>query len=146
MTVKKPLSLLLTLLPPLLILLLRPFGMDWLQGGILAALILTIFWWVSGVVERTLASSFLLLVFLLFSGAPVRSIFTFPLSENFLMIVFSFLFSQGISNSGLTGKLLQPLLGRFARTPLRLLLSMVLSAFVMIFIIPQPFSLSLIHI
>jgi len=139
-TVKKPLSLLLTLLPPLLILLLRPFGMDWLQGGILAALILTIFWWVSGVVERTLASSFLLLVFLLFSGAPVRSIFTFPLSENFLMIVFSFLFSQGISNSGLTGKLLQPLLGRFARTPLRLLLSMVLSAFVMIFIIPQPFS------
>ncbi len=131
---------LLTLVPAAILLLLRPIGMDLRQSAVLAALVVTILWWITGVVERTIASAFLLLVFLLISGAPVKTVFTFPLSENFLLIVFSFLFSQGISNSGLVDRLLQPMLNRFGRTPLRLVGMMVLSAFVMAFIIPQPFS------
>ena len=138
--VKKSLLILFTLLPPLILLLLRPFGMDGRQSAILAALILTILWWVSGAVERTAASVFLLAVFFLFSGAPAATVFTFPRSENFLMILFSFLFSQGISNSGLADRLLQPLLGRAARSIPRLLLSMVCCSLAMIFVIPQPFS------
>jgi len=43
-------------------------------------------------------------------------VLTFPRSENFLMIVLAFLFSQGIANSGLAERLLQPLLLRFAKT------------------------------
>lgn len=66
--------------------------------------------------------------------------FSFPLSENFVMIAVSFLFSQGISNSGLPGRLLQPLLSRFAHTPLRMMIFLILSAAVSMFIIPQPFS------
>ena len=129
-----------TLILPLLILILRPLELSPQQSGILAALVLTILWWVTGAVERTLASAFLLLVFLLFSGAPVRTVFSFPLSENFILIAVSFLFSQGIANSGLMEKLLLPLLGRWARTPARTVLFFFLSAAVMVFIIPQPFS------
>lgn len=137
---RRVLIILLTLIPPLLILMLRPLGFSLQQSGILAALVLTILWWVTGAVERTIASVFLLAVFLLGSGAPPTTVFSFPLSENFVMIAVSFLFSQGISNSGLPGRLLQPLLSRFAHTPLRMMIFLILSAAVSMFIIPQPFS------
>ncbi len=131
---------LLSLLPVPALILLRPLGLSAVQGLLLGALVTTIIWWVSSLVERTVASLALLAVFLLFSGAKVATVFTFPRSENFLMIVLSFLFSQGIANSGLAEKLLQPLLLRFAKSLGRLMALMALSAFLMIFIIPQPFS------
>ena len=131
---------LLTLIAPALIFLLRPMGLSLSQAGILAALVLTIIWWVTGAVERTIASLFLLAVFLIFSGTPVKTVLSFPLSENFLMIAVSFLFSQGVSNSGLISKLLQPVLERVARKLSGLIAFMLLTIFVMIFIIPQPFS------
>ena len=114
---RRALLFVLTLVLPALILLLRPLGFTLQQSVILAALVLTILWWVTGVVERTAASLFLLAAFLLCSGAPIQTVFSFPLSENFVLITVSFLFSQGISNSGLPGKLLQPLLAHFARSP-----------------------------
>lgn len=79
-------------------------------------------------------------MYLLFSGAPLNSIFSFPLSQNFVLIIISFLFSQGISNSGLVDKLLRPVLLRFGKSPLRLIGIMLLLSFAMCFIIPQPFS------
>jgi di/tricarboxylate transporter len=98
--VRRALRLAATLILPALLLAVRPLDMSVRQGGVLAALVLVITWWVTGVVERTAASLVLLAVFLLIGGAPARTVFSFPLSQNFLMIVFSFLFSQGISNSG----------------------------------------------
>ncbi len=120
--------------------LLRPLGLSWQQSGILAATLLVIIWWTLGTVPRTCASVFLLLFYLIFSGAGAKVIFTFPLSKNFLLIIFSFLFSQGISNSKLADKLLVPVLTKYCRTPLRLILMIVLLNVLMVFIIPQPFS------
>lgn len=139
-TLRKAVQLLLSLLPIPTLLLLRPLGLHAAQCFVLGALVTVIVWWVTGLVERTAASLMLLAVFLLFSGAPAATVLTFPRSENFLMIVLSFLFSQGIANSGLVERLLQPLLLRFAKTLGRLMALMALSAFLMIFIIPQPFS------
>ena len=137
---KRLIKLLLTLILPLVIVALRPLDMDLRQSAVLAVLILVIQWWVTGAVGRTAASAVLLVFFLFFSGASPRTIFTFPLSENFIMVAVSFLFSYGISASGLTDRLLSPVLSRFAQTPLRLVLMMILSAAVMIFVIPQPIS------
>lgn len=133
-------KLLLSLLPLPALVLLRPLGLSIMQCVILGALIITIIWWVTGLVERTVASLFLLMVFLLLSGASPATVFTFPRSENFLMIVLSFLFSQGIANSGLADRILQPLLLRFVNSLGRLMALMVLCTFFMIFVIPQPFS------
>lgn len=137
---KRLIKLLLTLILPLIIVAIRPLGMDLQQSAVLAVLILVIQWWVTGAVGRTVASVVLLVFFLLFSGASPKTILTFPLSENFIMVAVSFLFSYGISASGLTDRLLAPVISRFAKTPVRLVLLMILSVAVMIFVIPQPIS------
>ena len=126
--------------PGLLLLALRPLGMTWQQSAVTACLLLVLIWWVTGLVERTAASCVLLACFFLLSGAPAKTILTFPLSENFVMIAVSFLFSQGIMNSGLAERLLEPLLFRHARTPVRLLVAMILCSGVVMCFIPQSIS------
>jgi len=134
------LKVLLSLIIPTVILLWKPLGISFVQSAVLGALLLVITWWTTGIVDKTCASLFLLAVFLIFGTTPIEKVFQFPLSETFVMIVFSFLFSQGIANSKLADKLLQPLLFRFANSLWKLLLSVFLIQVVMIFVIPQPFS------
>ncbi|MDP3386853.1 MAG: anion permease [Eubacteriales bacterium] len=122
------------------IIILRPFDMSIEQSVILAALLLTIVFWTTNVIGKTYASFFLLAVFTLFGRTPIRQIFSFPFSENFIMIVFSFIFSKGIANSRLADKLLQPILMRYTNTILKFFISIFIVQILMIFIIPQPFS------
>jgi di/tricarboxylate transporter len=122
------------------IIILRPFGMSIDQSVILAALLLTIVFWTTNVINKTYTSIFLLAVFIVFGRTPVKQIFSFPLSENFIMIVFSFIFSQGIANSKLADKLIQPILFRYANTLFKFFISLFIIQIMMIFIIPQPFS------
>lgn len=129
-----------SLIIPLLILVLRPLAMDTSQSIILASLVFTIITWINGNINRTSMSLFLLSVFLIFGNTPARRIFSFPLSENFFLILFSFLFSQGIANSSLADKLLQPILYKYTKNIKALLFSMVVFPILLIFIIPQPFS------
>jgi len=137
---KKILSIACSAVPSILILLVRPLGLTLPQAIILSAMSLIIIWWVTGLVDRTISAIILLAVFCLSGQAPLVKVFSFPLSENFWLIVFSFLFSQGIANSGLADKLLLPILSRRVNNVGRLLVSMLLLIFAMIFIIPQPFS------
>jgi len=139
-TQKKLILLCASLAVPALLILIRPLGIDRNQSIVLAGLSAVIFWWTTGVVDKTLASCILLAMFFLFGNTPARTVLQFPLSENFILIVLSFLFSQGISNSGLAEKLLQPLLSRWAYTPARLALSIAALALLLVFIIPQPFA------
>lgn len=137
---RRRLIFVLSLVVPLLILLLRPLELDLFQAVVLAALVLVITWWVSGVVHRIIASAVLLLLFCLFGRTPLTSVFSFPLSPTFYIILFSFLFSQGVANSGLAEKLINPLLFRLVKNRGQLLLALAVCAFVFIFIIPQPYS------
>ena len=140
LTKKNGLYLLLSLILPALVLIFRPLGLDKTQSLLLAALLLVIFWWVVNLMPKWLSSLFLLVVFSLFGRTPLRSVYQFPLSDNFLVILFAFLFSQGISNSGLTKRLLQPLFYRWIHTPGQFLLLSILCNLALIFIIPQPFA------
>lgn len=137
---QKLIPLIVSIALPALLVPLRPLGLSAVQAVILAAILCAIIWWVTGLVERTLASVLLLAVLFLSGQVPVQTVFSFPLSENFWLILFSFLFSQGIANSGLPDKLVLPLLERWANSGRKLLLSMLLLPLVMILIIPQPFS------
>jgi len=133
-------KIMLSLIPSMLVLALRPFSMTSSQAAVTAFLLVTIIWWVTKLVDRTIASVILLLSFCLFGNTPVTGVFTFPLSENFILIVLSFLFSEGVRNSGILDKLLLPLLTRWATTVGRTLVSMLVVNLVMIFVVPQPFS------
>lgn len=123
---------------PVLIVLLRPLGMDLRQSATVAGILLTIIWWTTNLVKKVPASLFLLLWSLLVSGAPAKTVFAFPLGETFIMLVVTYLFSQAISNCGIVDRLLLPLLVRFAKTPVRCVLAIIIAFTATIYVIPQP--------
>lgn len=129
-----------TLIIPLLILFIRPMGLTVNQSIVLAALFLTVTWWTFGTIKKSYASLFLLAMFTLFGQTPGLLVFDFLLSETMLIIIFSYIFSQGISNSKLAQKLLEPYLYKYAGNYIKLLLVILVIQFLMIFIVPQPFS------
>ncbi len=115
-------------------------GLSVEQTVILSSTAATIILWVTGAVRKLYSSLFLLLAFLIFSELPVNKVFHFPLSANFVTILFSFLFSQGILNSGLSAKLVQPLIEKYTLNTHRFMAVLFLAEILFIFIIPQPFS------
>ena len=133
-------KLLYSLLIPGLLIIVRPLGMNVAQSIVLATLLATIAWWVTGVVNRTIASLLMLTVFSVLGNTPLDRIFQFPLSANFILIVLSFVFSEGIMNSGLADKLILPILQKGSRTIHQLLIMISALTLALIFVIPQPFS------
>ena len=132
-------KILISLIVPSIILMIRPFGMTMSQTLVLSSLFLVLTFWINKAVSRTLSSLLLLSSFLVFSGTPAEKVLFFPLSENFYLIIFSFLFSEGIVKSKLIDKLFKPYIGYLATTPLRLLTVISAMAFIMVFMVPQPF-------
>ncbi len=116
----------------------KPFDTDTKQALVLAAVLATIGCWTLDLCNKAIPSAILVLVLLLIRAAPAERVLAFPLSSTFLMILLCYLFSRGISNSGLAKALIDPLLVRYGRTPLRLILLMILLLTVTIRIIPQP--------
>ncbi len=127
-----------SLIAPLLILALRPIGLDTRQSIVVAGVLLAIIWWSSGIVKKIPSSIFLVLVFCFASGAGMKTVFSFPLSETFPMIIITYLFSQAISNSGLIDKIFEPLLLRFVHTPVECLVAMTILFYLTMYVIPQP--------
>ena len=139
-TKKQKICLAVSVLVFLAVILLRPLGMTLRQGLIVGTLLLALIWWTSGCVKKWLTSLVLLAGFAIYGGTPLKSVFQFPLSANFLVIFFAFLFSQAIANSGLTRRLLLPLLQKYISSVGRFLLFVVICNIAFIFVIPQPFA------
>lgn len=137
---KQRICLLVSVMAFLAILLLRPLNTTTQQALIMATLLLALIWWTSGCVKKWLTSLVLLLGFAVYGGTPLKSVFQFPLSTNFLVIFFAFLFSQAIANSGLTRRLLLPLLQRYINSVGKFLAFVMLCNIAFIFVIPQPFA------
>lgn len=140
MTKKQKISLGASILVFLAILLIRPLGMTQRQALILGTLLLALIWFTTGCVRKWVTALVMLLGFSIYGGTPLRSVFQFPLSENFLVIFFAFLFSQAISNSGLTRRLLLPVLQRYVGSVGKFLVFVLLCNVAFIFVIPQPFA------
>ena len=128
----------LSMLFPIIILIWKPFDLTFQQAIIVASTILVIIWWSAGIVKKIPASFFLLLMYYIFSGASVKTIISFSLSETFLMIIVTYLFSQGIANSGLIDKIFQPLLIKLVHTPCQCLIAVVGIFYLTMYVIPQP--------
>lgn len=137
---KQKISLGASLLVFLAILLLRPLGMTRNQALIVATLMVALIWFTTGCVRKWLTAALLLLGFSIYGGTPLKSVFQFPLSTNFLVIFFSFLFSQAIANSGLTRRFLLPVLQKHVGSVGKFLTFVVLCNVAFIFVIPQPFA------
>lgn len=137
---KQKISLGASILVLLLILLIRPLGMSTRQALIVGTLLMALTWFTTGCVRKWVTALILLLGFSIYGGTPLKSVFQFPLSANFLVIFFAFLFSQAIANSGLTRRLLLPLLQKYVNSVGKFLVFVVLCNVAFIFVIPQPFA------
>lgn len=132
------LKLALSCVVPLAVLVWRPLSLEPHQAAVTAAVLLTIIWWSTGIVKKIPASIFLSLAFCLVSGAGLRTVFAFPLSETFPMIVITYLFSRAISNAGITDRILRPMLLKLVHTPMECLIAIIGSFFLLMYVVPQP--------
>lgn len=121
---------------PLAIALCRPFALSTAQACLLACIALVIIWWSFGAVKKNIASLFLLAAFILF-GIPLKTVFTFPLSDSFIMIAVCYLFSKGIDNAAILPKVFAPLLRKWADTPIKTVIAAIAVLFIGIWCIPQ---------
>lgn len=123
---------------PVIIAVIKPLGLDWRQSLLVAALILTVTWWSAGIIAKIPASLFLLFSFTILQAAPLTTLFSFPLSETFFLIVLTYVFSKGIVNSGLIEKLIEPRLFRWCTSPVKIIGAIIILYILTIYIIPQP--------
>lgn len=135
---KKIKRIIYSLIFPLLLLMSRPLGMNFQQSILISSLLLVIIWWTTNIISKIFASVFLLVIFVIFGSSPLKVVFSFPLSQSFLLIIITYLFSQGIANSGLVDILIEPMLIKYANTPIKVILFNIIMFTVTIFIIPQP--------
>lgn len=124
---------------PLIIMLSKPIGMTLEQSIVLGSLFLTIVWWGTGWVYKDVASIFLLLIFIIFGNTPIKSVFFFPLSSNFILVIASYLLSQGIVNSNVADNFSSFILSKYCYNSKRLVVMSFILGILLIFVIPQPF-------
>lgn len=132
-------KILISLLFPILIILIKPIGLSLNQSIVLGSLFLTVIWWASGIVYKDAASIFLIFMFVLFGGTPIEKVFFFPLSDNFILVIASYLLSQGIVNSKVADKFSSFILEKYCYNSIRLVIMSFLLGIGLIFVIPQPF-------
>lgn len=118
----------------------NPFQLTLNQGIILSSLFFTIAMWTLDIVKKRYVSTFLLTIFLIFSNTELKAIFRFPISKDFVMILYAFLFSQGIVHSRVASIYSGMILKKYGNTPVRLIGLGILFSILFIFIIPQPFA------
>jgi sodium-dependent dicarboxylate transporter 2/3/5 len=128
------------IIPALIIAILRPFGLELYQSILLAVLLLCIAWWSIGCFKRWIVSLLLLAVFTLFGRTPLKQVYMFPLSDNFLTILFSFFFCRGVMSSGVISKLMSPLLKRFISGWFSYAVFILVCNLICMYLIPQPFA------
>lgn len=119
---------------------LNPLRMNFNQVVIFSSLLLVIYWWTTGYVNKNLSCLFLLIIFILFGSTRLYNIVKFAFSPNFYLIIFSFLLSAGISNSKIANRISSKVLLKYGKTPFKLVILSFIFNTILIFIIPQPFS------
>ena len=82
---------------PVAVFLMNPLGMSsWDQRIIFSALLVTVIWWGTRLVDCNKASMFLLAVFLLFGRSTPYQVFKFAFSPIFHLIILSLFLAQGM--------------------------------------------------
>ena len=135
--VKKPRTVAVTALVCLGIFLLHPFtrSMEASLCLCLAALAL----WGTSAVDTTAVSAAFLAGGLLLRLAPPAVLLRFPFTQNFWLIILSYLITEGVTRTGIARLFARRVMARLASTPLRLVLFSYVAGVLLIFFIPQPF-------
>jgi anion transporter len=128
-----------SLIIPLFFILFKPMAMNMNQSVVLGSLFLTVVWWGTGWIYKDAASIFLIVMFIIFGNTPIQKVFFFPLSSSFILVIASFILSQGIVNSKVADSFSNFVLSRYCNNSIKLVIMSFILGIVLIFIIPQPF-------
>lgn len=123
---------------PLFVVIYRPLNMSLDQSLVAGGLLLVLIWWSAGLVNKIVSSCLLLLIFLVFGKAPPATVFSFPLSDSFLLIILCYLFSRGIENAHIAEKTLGPFLFQHVNTSLKMVITIIVFFVLTMYVIPQP--------
>lgn len=135
----KNLKILLSTVLPFLIIAIRPFAMSIQQAIILACVVLVVTWWTLILVNKSISSITLIVVFLIFSNSNTQTILKFPLSLNIILIIASFLLAHGIMKSGLAERVSNSILYKNGSSGIKMIQIAFIISFLLIFFIPQTF-------
>lgn len=124
----------------LLVVFILPYKLTLKQNILLGTLIFTVFSWTTNAIPQLYASIFMLFVFTCVGNTPLREIYKFPLSSNFIIIGFSFLLSIGIVNSNIIRIYVNNTLKKVNKDSITLTWIAFIANFVFVFIIPNPFA------
>ncbi|MDY4061910.1 MAG: SLC13 family permease [Candidatus Limiplasma sp.] len=114
-----------------------PFALKLKLALCLSLLVLAL--WATSAVDTTVSSVFYLFATLALGLAPAKTIFHFPLTQNFYLILLSYLLTEGVIQSGVAGLFAQKVMAKVATTPVRLVFFSYLAGLLLVFFIPQPF-------
>ena len=100
-----------------------------------AALVL----WGSSAVDNAAVSLFFIAGAWLFSLAPLKILFTFPKTENFYLIILSYILTKGVTDTGAAAVFSKNIMEKIVKSPVKLIFFSYAAGFLLIFFIPQPF-------
>ena len=73
------------------------------------------------------------------SLTPYKILFQFPATENFYLIILSYLITKGVTDTGTASVISKSIMEKIAKTPIKLIFFSYIAGFLLIFFIPQPF-------
>ncbi len=95
--------------------------------------------WGSSAMDNAAVSLFFLLGAGIFSIAPVKTLLYFPFTENFYLIILSYIITRGVTDTGVAAVFSKSIMEKIVKNPVNLILFSYIAGFILIFFIPQPF-------
>lgn len=136
---RKRIYLIISMLIFLIICIWKPLNLNLNQSIILASTIIIILWWSTNIISKSLSSIIIILIYFIFSRSDARTILKFPLSNNLILIISSYLIAHGIRVSGLADRISRAIISRYAKSNISLIILSFVLSFMLIFLIPQTF-------
>ena len=133
----KPKFTLISLILGAVIFLLSPYDFKLTGAVVLSVEVLVL--WGGSAVDNAAVSLIFLLGALGFSIASFKTLFYFPTTENFYLIILSYIITKGVTDTGTASVFSKNIMEKIVKNPILLIVFSYAAGFLLIFFIPQPF-------
>lgn len=133
----KPKFTLISFILGAVIFLLSPYDFK-LTGAVVLSVEALVLWGGSAV-DNAAVSLIFLLGALGFSIVPFKTLFYFPTTENFYLIILSYIITKGVTDTGTASVFSKNIMEKIVKNPILLIVFSYAAGFLLIFFIPQPF-------
>lgn len=133
----KPKTTLVSIFLGIVIFLVLPYSFKLSMAVVLSVEALVL--WGASAVDNAAVSLFFLLGAGIFSLASPKTLLHFPVTENFYLIILSYIITKGVTDTGVASVFSKTIMEKIVKSPVKLILFSYIAGFILIFFIPQPF-------